>query len=206
MWFRLLARRFGLDRDAAAGLEAAAHDLGIEVSYAEYAEGEALQRCRYKTALQDFKKELHRLALAELSSSGEQPPKEQVVKKLNRLADLRAAVDVTRMDFEAKRAEILKKVQSELDAIDAEYEPLLEAAEANASTLEAEIKNDVLLSGQSIHSEVFQAIYPRGRVSWDSAGISDYPRAHPEVLAYRKEGQPTVSLRLAQKSPQKKVG
>ena len=173
--------------------------LNIDPSYAAHAEGEALQRCSYKTTLQDFKKELHRLALAELSKSGTKPQKDSVIKKLDRLADLRAAVDVTRMDYEKKRVEILKKVQAELDAVEAEYQPVLEAAEGNASALEAEIKNDVLLAGQSIHSGVFQAIYMKGRVSWDSDGINDYARLHPDVLKFRKEGQPSVSLRLAQK-------
>ena len=39
-------------------LEAAAQALKIDAPYASYAEGEALQRCRTKTALQDFE-ELH---------------------------------------------------------------------------------------------------------------------------------------------------
>ena len=77
-----------------------------------------------------------------------------MVAKLNRLADLKAAVDLTRMDYEAKRLEILKKVQAELDALEAEYQPVLEAAQENASALEAEIKNDVLLGGQSVVTDV----------------------------------------------------
>jgi hypothetical protein len=197
LWFRLLARRFGLDGELPATLEAAAQALQVDSPYASYAEGEALQRCRTKTALQDFKKELHGLALAELSASGEKPGKEQVVEKLERLADLRAAADVARMDYEAKRAEILQKVQADLDAIEAEFQPVLEGAEANASALEAEIKNDVLLRGESLHGGVYQAIYMKGRVSWDSPGINEYARDHPEVLQYRKEGQPSVSLRIA---------
>jgi hypothetical protein len=199
LWFHLLARRFGLDGEPPVALDEAARALNIDLPYAAHAEGEAMQRCSYKTTLQDFKKELHRLALAELSKSGTRPPKESVIKKLDRLADLRAAVDVTRMDYEKKRAEILKKVQAELDAIEAEYQPVLEAAEGNASALETEIKNDVLLAGESIQSGVFHAIYMKGRVSWDSEGISSYARLHPEVLKFRKEGQPSVSLRLTQK-------
>ncbi len=204
LWFRLLAREYALDGEPPEDVKIVAHNLNIEASYAAYAEGEALQRCRFKTTLRDFKKELHRLALAELYESGEKPREEQVVKKLNRLGDLRAAVDLTRLDYEAKHAEILKTVQAELDAIDAEYKPLMDAAETNAAALEVEIKNDVLLNGQSIHSEIFQAIYTKGRVSWDNAGISEYARAHPEVLTFRKVGQPTVSLRLAPKSAPKK--
>jgi prefoldin subunit 5 len=99
------------------------------------------------------------------------------------------------MDYEAKRTEILKQVQAELDALQAEYDPLLEAAERNVSELEAEIKNDVLLGGESVMTDVYQALYMRGRVTWDTEGIDKYAVAHPEVLKYRKQGQPNVTLR-----------
>ena len=125
------------------------------------------------------------------------------MQKLDRLTNLRAAVDVARMDHETKRAEVLKKVQAELDAIEVEFQPVLDAAEANASALEAEIKNDVLLRGESLHGGVYHAIYMKGRVSWDSDGINDYARSHPEVLKFRKEGQPSVSLRAAADKPHK---
>lgn len=197
LWFTLLARRFGLDGEAPVNLEAAAAALGIDQPYAAYAESEALQRCRSKTALQEFARELHRIALAELSTGGEKPAKEHIVQKLDRLTNLRAAVDVSRIDYETRRAEVLKKVQADLDAIKAEFQPVIDAAEANASALEAEIKNDVLLRGESLHGGAYHAIYMKGRVSWDSHGITDYARSHPELLKFRKEGQPSVSLRAA---------
>jgi hypothetical protein len=199
LWFRILARRFGLDGEPASVIEVVAASLSIDPSYAAYAEGEALQKCRYKTTLQDFKKELHRIALAELSKHGERPAREHIVDKLNRLTNLRAAVDLTRMDYEAKRKAIMQKVQMELDALDEEYTPLIERAENNAALLEAEIKNDVLLRGESVRNENFLATYSKGRVSWDSEGIGEYALAHPEILKFRKEGQPTVSLRLSAK-------
>ncbi len=195
LWFRLLSRRFGLDGEPPATLADAARLLDIDTPAASLAQEEAMQRCRYKTAQQEFQRELHRIALAELSQGAEPPEKAHVVQKLNRLADLRAAVDLTRMDYEARRLEILKSVQAELDAVEAEYQPLLDAAQANASALEAEIKNDVLLTGQSVMSDVFQAIYVKGRVTWDTEGINKYARLHPEVLQYRREGQPNVTLR-----------
>jgi hypothetical protein len=196
LWFQLLSRRYGFDGEPAVSIEEAARTLDIDLAYASRAEGEALQKCRFKTTLQDFRKELHRIALAELSHGAEKPQKTQVVAKLNRLADLKAAVDLTRMDLEAKRLEVLKKVQAELDALEAEYQPVLDAAQENASSLEAEVKNDVLLSGQSVATDLLQAIYVKGRVSWDNEGIHRYARTHPEVLKFRKEGQPSVSLRI----------
>lgn len=199
LWFRLLNRRFGLDGEPAIPLEEAASLLNVDPLSASQVEADALHKCRSKTTLRELEKELHRIALAELSKRGDRPQKDQVAGKLNRLADLRAALDLTRMDYDAKRSKVLEKVQAELDALEAEYQPLLDAAQDNASALEAEIKNDVLLTGQSVMTDVYQAVYVKGRVSWDNDGINNYARMHPEVLKFRKEGQPSVTLRTVGK-------
>ncbi len=200
LWFRLLNRRFGLDGEPAIPIEQAAPLLNVDPLSASQAEADALRKCRAKSTLRDFEKDLRRIALSELSKRGDTPQRDEVVHKLNRLADLRAALDLTRMNYDAKRSEILKSVQAELDALEAEFQPLLEAAEDNASALETEIKNDVLLTGQSVTSDVYQAVYVKGRVSWDNDGITNYARTHPEVLKFRREGQPNVTLRTVGKS------
>jgi hypothetical protein len=199
LWFRLLSRRFGLDGEPGVSLDEAAVALNVALGDASQAESDALQKCRYKNTLQEFRKDLHRIALSELSKGTARPQKEQVVRKLTLLADLRAAVDLTRIDYEARKAEVLKKVQAELDALESEYQPLLEAAEKNASTLESEIKNDVLLAGESVITDVYQALYMKGRVTWDTTGIDRYAQSHPEVLRFRKQGQPSVTLKAAAK-------
>lgn len=195
LWFRILARRLGLDGEPPEELPATAKALGLQPEYASYAEGEAWQKCRSRTALDEYKREIRRIAVEQLSDAGEKPQKESVLAKLERLAQLQAAVDVARMDYESRRTEILKKVQDELDAVEAEFKPALEAAETNTAALEAEIKNDVLLRGESLRGSAFQAVYVKGRVSWDSGGMNEYARDHPEVLQFRKEGQPSVTLR-----------
>lgn len=197
LWFRLLSRRFGLDGEPPAALDVAARALDIDYGSAAQAESDALQKCSYKSTLQELERELHRIALDELSRVSPAPANDDVAQKLTRLADLRAAVDVTRMDYESKKTEVLKKVQAELDALEAEYQPLLDAAEQNAEALESEIKNDVLLAGHSVSTGVYQAVYMKGRVTWDGDGIGRYAVTHPEVLQFRKQGQPTVSLRSA---------
>ncbi len=45
---------------------------------------------------------------------------QRITAKLDELAEIKAATEVTRLDYEAKRAEILKAVQAELDALDVE--------------------------------------------------------------------------------------
>ncbi len=200
MWFRILNRRFGLDGEPVQPMEQVARLLELDALSASQAEADALHKCRYKATLSGFEKELHRIALAELSNSGDHPPKEQIARKLKRLADLHAAVDLAQMDYDNKRKEILKAVQAELDALEAEYEPLLEAANENVSTLEGEIKNDVLLGGETVTTDVYQAVYVHGRIGWDNDGINNYARTHPEILKYRKEGHPIVQIRTVGKS------
>ncbi len=199
LWFRVLSRRFGLDGEQAVSLEEAARVLGVDYGEARRAETAALEKCRTKTAREEFRKSLHRMALHELTQGSARPSRDQVAAKLTRLADLHAALDLTRMDYENKKAELMKKVQAELDALESEYQPLLDAAKQNAETLESEIKNDVLLRGQSVVTDFYQAVYMKGRVTWDPNGMKKYALAHPDVLEYRKEGQPSVQLRAVAK-------
>jgi hypothetical protein len=121
---------------------------------------------------------------------------ETIVAKLDELAELKAATDLARIDYETKRTEILRVVQTELEALDAEYAPRLDAATQRMETLEAEIKSDVLRYGASVKGSRLHAVYSRGRVSWDTRALDAYALAHPEVTAFRKQGEPSVSLRL----------
>jgi hypothetical protein len=65
--------------------------------------------------------------------------------------------------------------------------------------LENEIKTDVLLYGESVAGGMYRACYTQGRVSWDNEGMIRYAAAHPDVLQFRKQGQPSVSLRVVNK-------
>ena len=129
----------------------------------------------------------------------ERPAREHVAAKLERLTNLRGAADVARLDYEAKRAEILRKIQADLDALDSEYKPILEAAEENIAALENEIKTDVLLYGESVSGGSYRASYTQGRVSWDNDGMTKYAASHPDILQFRKQGQPIVTLRVVNK-------
>jgi len=120
---------------------------------------------------------------------------EHIVAKLDELAELKAAADLTRLDYEAQRTEILKAVQAELDALAAEYEPLMEIASSRITALEVEIKNAVLAHGASVRGGRLHAVFARGRVSWDTKALDVYSLSHPEVSGFRTQGSPTVSLR-----------
>lgn len=118
-----------------------------------------------------------------------------IAAKLDELAELRTAAELTRADYETRRAAILQSVQAELDALSAEFEPLFEAVEERTRDLEEEIRQDVLAYGQSVKGLEIQAVYNRGRVTWDSKRLDAYAERHPEIIAFRKEGEPSVALR-----------
>jgi hypothetical protein len=194
-YFQVISRRYGLDGEPPETLEAIARKHGVSIEYIQQIAEEALVKCRYKSTLNDFNKSLQHIAIEQLSRIAPRPSREHVSGKLTRLTNLQAAADLTRLDYEAKRAEVLKQVQAELEALEDEYRPLLETAEENLETLAAEIKNDVLLHGDSVQGGGFRAVYVQGRTSWDNDGMTKYAAAHPDVLKFRKQGQPSVTLR-----------
>ena len=120
---------------------------------------------------------------------------QEILIKLEELTEVRAAAEVTRLDYEARRAEILRAVQAELDALDAEYQPLLDRANERAAELEIEVKQAVIEHGASVRGRVYHVVYNRGRVTWDTPKLEHYAETHPEVMVFRKEGEPSASLR-----------
>ncbi len=122
---------------------------------------------------------------------------EHIIAQLDELSEVRAAAEITRRDYEARRAEILKAVQAELDELEAEYQPLLDAAQKRAETLEAEIRQAVEERGASVRGAHLQAVYTRGRVTWDSRKLDRYAESHPDINAFRRQGEPSVALRVA---------
>jgi DNA-binding Lrp family transcriptional regulator len=198
-YYQILSRYYGLDGNAREQLSAIAEAQNHSPEYLRQLFEEIIQRCQSKTWQSDLKKSLKYIVVAQLDKMNERPRREHVAEKLERLSNLRGASDVARLDYEAKRAEILKQIQAELDALDSEYKPILESAEENMAALENEIKTDVLIYGESISGGAYRATYTKGRVSWDNEGMEKYAASHADVLQFRKQGQPIVSLRIANK-------
>ncbi|HEU0296947.1 MAG TPA: hypothetical protein VFR47_29685 [Anaerolineales bacterium] len=198
-YYQILSRRYGLDGEPPEQLSSIAVRQGFSPEYVRQLFDEIIQRCQSKIWQKELKISLKHIAVAELGHMNERPTQKRVAEKLERLTNLHGALDVTRMDYESKRVEILKQVQAELDALDLEYKPLLEAAQENIAALENEIRTDVLLYGETVSGGQYRASYTQGRVSWDNEGMTKYATSHPEILRFRKQGQPIVSLRVVNK-------
>ena len=195
-YYQILSRRYGLDGEPHQQLSAIAEIHGFSPEYLRQLFEEIIHRCQSKTWQVELRKSLKHIVVNQLGKMNGRPKHEDVAGKLERLSSLRNAAEFTRLNYETKRTDILKQIQSELDALDAEFKPVLERAEENIAGLENEIKTDVLLYGESISGGMYRATYTHGRVSWDNEGMANYATAHPDVLQFRKQGQPIVSLRV----------
>jgi phage host-nuclease inhibitor protein Gam len=89
------------------------------------------------------------------------------------------------------------EIKSRMAEIEAEFAGKTEAVNENIAALEAEIKQAIIAHGASVKGSVFHAVFAKGRISWDTKSLEGYATAHPELLTFRKEGEPSVSIRVA---------
>lgn len=119
-----------------------------------------------------------------------------IVTELDNLAVLRLAVDELAAQKKALLdAAIPPEVQKLLAEINAEFGPLVGAAETKAAELEAGIKENVLKGGKTVKGMLLQAVFNPGRITWDTKAMEGYRTSHPEIGQFRKEGQPYVMLK-----------
>lgn len=199
-YYQILSRRYGLDGETRQQVSVIAEKYNLSPDYLRLLYEDIIHRCQSKTWQTDLKKSLKHIVVNQLGIMQERPMREHVAEKLERLSSLRNAAEFTRLDYETKQKQILKQVQAELDALDEEYKPVLDAAQENIATLENEIKTEVLLYGESVSGGMYRAVYTQGRVSWDNDGMARYAELHPDVLQFRKQGQPSVALRILDKN------
>ena len=86
-------------------------------------------------------------------------------------------------------------VKKQLDDIDAEFGKKVSDANAKIADLQTEVKQDVIALKTTIRGKFLMAVYNKARVTWDNKGLEGFMVAHPEIVAFRKEGEPTVTLR-----------
>lgn len=117
-------------------------------------------------------------------------------EKLNRLSDLQAQADVIRLRFQELRDGIMTpEIKAALAEVDAEEATAIEAVSAGIANLTDEIKQEVVAGGSSVKGNFLQAVWMKGRVSWDTKALDGFAAGHPEIVQFRKEGEPSVSIR-----------
>ena len=112
--------------------------------------------------------------------------KTKVATRLDELAVCRERLAVLQGLF----AEELQK-NPKLVSIQAHLKDETEAA----AKLEAAIKTAVLHYGETIKGSQLQAVWSKGRTTWDGKGLEGYAVAQPEIKKFSTVGDPSVSFR-----------
>jgi hypothetical protein len=115
---------------------------------------------------------------------------------LNELSELQAQVDLLAIDKQgAVDAVLTPEIKAALADIEAEFTGIGAEATRQIDYLTQSIKASVLALGETVKGAGIQAVYTKGRESWDSKGLAGYAVAHPEIEVFRKIGEPSISIR-----------
>jgi hypothetical protein len=122
---------------------------------------------------------------------------EQEIKQLlDKLADLYSAKDAIMLQKQDLIDSILTpEIKAKIAEIDAEFADKASVVVDTIAALEAESKTAVLELGTTVKGAYLQAVWNKGRVSWDTKSLDGYMAAHPELSQFRKVGEASVSLR-----------
>ena len=91
------------------------------------------------------------------------------------------------------------EIKTQIMDVESEFDDKLNQVNENINSLESTVKEQVKVFGQSVKGELIQAVWSKPRITWDTKGLEGFLVAHPEIKAFRKEGEPSVSIRLFKK-------
>ena len=118
------------------------------------------------------------------------------IEKLDQLDEFRTQRDLIGLQkTESIDSAFPEELRQTLKDIEAEFVGRMEIVSEKIAKLEKEIKAEVLEHGYTVKGIYLQAVWNKGRVSWNSKALEGFAVAHPEIAAFRKEGNPSVSIR-----------
>jgi len=105
-----------------------------------------------------------------------------------RLSDLQSELEKARKDA------IPQEVREQLETIEAEYQPKLDALQEKLKSLENEVKEQVLNTCSTLKGNVVMAVYRRGSTKWDEKHLERLATEYPRILEAKVEGKPSVAI------------
>lgn len=115
---------------------------------------------------------------------------------LNEYSDNLAGIDLLNGNKQELIDSVLTpEIKEKLAEIDAEFAPKIDELNTRNQALIDTIKGEVLAAKETLSGKYHQAVFAKGRVSWDTRALDGYATAHPEIAQFRKEGAPSVSIR-----------
>ena len=120
---------------------------------------------------------------------------EELTAQLDRLANYFAQRDVLSLQKKELIDQVLTpEIKARLEEIESEFAGKVEAVEANIEALEEEVRQAALRHGSSVRGSFLRVVWHKGRITWDNKSLDQYAELHPEISAYRKQGDPYVSI------------
>lgn len=118
-------------------------------------------------------------------------------EKLDRYAEFVEKSDELQKQMQEliDRVPVPQEVIEQWNSIKAEFQPMIDAANAAKDALLEEIKAEVLTAGSTAKGSKYMAVWNKGRESWDGKKLNGFAMAHPEILQAKNVGEPTVSIR-----------
>lgn len=123
--------------------------------------------------------------------------KESTCSLLDKLAQLESSV----LDLELEKTRSISAIipdplRKQLQAIEDEYDLKFQTIKIELETTEATIRAMAIFANETVKGgSGYRAEYSAGKISWDTKGLLGFAVAHKEVLAFRKEGKPFISIK-----------
>ena len=115
---------------------------------------------------------------------------------LDSLANTNAMLDELEKERDNKIDDCIPpEIHKRMAEIADEYDEKMMGAQIAVSKLRELIKQDVLEHGETVKGEHLQAVWNKGRTSWDTKALKGYAVVHPEINELRKTGDPSVTIR-----------
>ena len=119
----------------------------------------------------------------------------EIIETLARLDDAKAGKEIyTRKKQDLMNSVITEEIKEKIRDIEAELAPDIERFDEIIKALEGEVKEATIAHGESVKGEHMKSVFVKGRVTWDSKGLEGYAVGNPDVLKFRKIGNPSARI------------
>ena len=115
---------------------------------------------------------------------------------LENLTEYYAQLDVLQMQKDELLETVMPdEIKQAIADIKAEFETKENAVKENMAALEEQVKQAVIEAGETSKGGALQAVFNKGRVSWNNKKLEGLMIAFPKLAEARKQGDPYVSIR-----------
>ncbi|OGO12750.1 MAG: hypothetical protein A2Y53_04965 [Chloroflexi bacterium RBG_16_47_49] len=117
---------------------------------------------------------------------------DEEVKVALRIRAIKAEIQT---NVEEKTKDVYAAIAQRKAEIEAEFAGKAEAVDENIKKLTEEIKAEIRVLKVSVKAKTYQAVYNKGRITWNTDKMEAWIIDHPFLKEARKEGDPSVTIR-----------